>query len=40
VCGCLKDFLRGLKESLVTFGLWKDFVAAAGIVLLQVAAEL
>ncbi|XP_056007736.1 rac GTPase-activating protein 1-like isoform X2 [Ostrea edulis] len=29
VCGCLKDFLRGLKEPLVTFGLWKDFVGAA-----------
>ncbi|XP_022305793.1 rac GTPase-activating protein 1-like isoform X1 [Crassostrea virginica] len=29
VCGCMKDFLRGLKEPLVTFGLWKDFVGAA-----------
>ncbi|XP_062577403.1 rac GTPase-activating protein 1-like isoform X1 [Saccostrea cucullata] len=29
VCGCLKDFLRGMKEPLVTFGLWKDFVSAA-----------
>lgn len=29
VCGCLKDFLRGLKEPLITFGLWKDFVKAA-----------
>lgn len=29
VCGCLKDFLRGLKEPLVTFGLWRDFVGAA-----------
>ena len=26
----MKDFLRGLKEPLVTFGLWKDFVGAAG----------
>ncbi|XP_059177486.1 rac GTPase-activating protein 1-like [Physella acuta] len=29
VCGCLKDFLRGLKEPLVTFGLWSKFVEAA-----------
>lgn len=30
ICGCIKDFLRGLKEPLVTYGLWKDFVHAAG----------
>ncbi|XP_078332700.1 rac GTPase-activating protein 1-like isoform X2 [Crassostrea virginica] len=29
VCGCMKNFLGGLKEPLVTFGLWKDFVSAA-----------
>lgn len=29
VCGCLKDFLRTLKEPLVTFRLWNDFVVAA-----------
>ncbi|BFZ01041.1 hypothetical protein BsWGS_04081 [Bradybaena similaris] len=29
VCGCLKDFLRNLKEPLVTFGLWSRFVEAA-----------
>ncbi|VDI38176.1 Rac GTPase-activating protein 1 [Mytilus galloprovincialis] len=29
ICGCIKDFLRGLKEPLVTYGLWKDFVHAA-----------
>ncbi|CAL1531747.1 unnamed protein product [Lymnaea stagnalis] len=28
VCGCLKDFLRGLKEPLVTFALWNKFVEA------------
>ncbi|KAI0235450.1 Rac GTPase-activating protein 1 [Lamellibrachia satsuma] len=28
VCGCLKDFLRSLKESLITYGLWNDFVNA------------
>ncbi|KAH9513397.1 Rac GTPase-activating protein 1 [Bulinus truncatus] len=26
VCGCLKDFLRGLKEPLITFALWPKFV--------------
>ena len=30
VCGCLKDFLRGLKEPLVTYSLWHDFTNAAG----------
>ena len=30
VCGCLKDFFRNLKEPLVTFALWHDFVKAAG----------
>ncbi|KAH3893959.1 hypothetical protein DPMN_018114, partial [Dreissena polymorpha] len=29
ICGCLKDFLRGLKEPLVTFKLWNMFVKAA-----------
>jgi len=26
VCGCLKDFLRGLKEPLLTFTLWEAFI--------------
>jgi len=30
ICGCLKDFLRNLKEPLVTFALWPEFVRAAG----------
>jgi len=30
ICGCLKDFLRGLKEPLVTFRLWNAFASAAG----------
>ena len=30
VCGCIKDFLRGLKEPLITYSLWNDFVEAAG----------
>ncbi|KAK3591137.1 hypothetical protein CHS0354_040201 [Potamilus streckersoni] len=29
ITGCLKDFLRTLKEPLVTYNLWKDFVQAA-----------
>ena len=29
MCGCLKDFLRGLKEPIVTYELWEEFVAAA-----------
>lgn len=29
VCGCLKDFLRSLKEPLVTYALWESFVRAA-----------
>lgn len=29
VCGCLKDFLRGLKEPLVTYSLWARFVNSA-----------
>ncbi|XP_026734628.1 rac GTPase-activating protein 1-like [Trichoplusia ni] len=29
VCGCLKDFLRGLREPLVTSALWRDFMDAA-----------
>ncbi|XP_064647790.1 rac GTPase-activating protein 1-like isoform X2 [Lineus longissimus] len=28
ICGCMKSFLRGLREPLVTFDLWKDFVHA------------
>jgi len=30
ICGCLKDFLRGLKEPLVTFRLWTAFTRAVG----------
>lgn len=30
VCGVLKDFLRGLKEPLVTFSLHPAFLQAAG----------
>ena len=30
ICGCLKDFLRGLKEPLVTRQLWRSFVDASG----------
>ena len=30
ICGCLKDFLRTLKEPLVTRALWKSFVEASG----------
>lgn len=30
VCGVLKDFLRGLKEPLVTFSLHPAFLRAAG----------
>ncbi|XP_050419194.1 rac GTPase-activating protein 1 isoform X2 [Patella vulgata] len=29
ICGCIKDFLRHLKEPLVTYALWNDFVHAA-----------
>ncbi|CAG4955867.1 unnamed protein product [Colias eurytheme] len=29
VCGCVKDFLRGLREPLVSSALWADFLAAA-----------
>lgn len=28
ICGCLKEFLRSLREPLVTYGLWWKFVAA------------
>ncbi|CAE1297942.1 RACGAP1 [Acanthosepion pharaonis] len=28
VCACLKDFLRNLKESLITYRLWPEFVKA------------
>jgi len=27
ICGCLKDFLRGLKEPLITFHYWSNFIA-------------
>jgi len=30
ICGCLKDFLRSLKEPLVTHELWQNFVDASG----------
>jgi len=30
ICGCLKDFLRGLKEPLVTHQLWRSFADASG----------
>ncbi|CAB3260060.1 unnamed protein product [Arctia plantaginis] len=29
LCGCIKDFLRGLREPLVTSALWADFLEAA-----------
>lgn len=29
LCGCLKDFLRGLREPLVPMALWRDFSNAA-----------
>lgn len=29
VCGALKDFMRSLKEPLVTHLLWRDFTSAA-----------
>lgn len=29
ICGALKDFLRSLKEPIITHLLWKDFVNAA-----------
>lgn len=28
ICSTVKDFLRWLQEPLVTYSLWKDFVAA------------
>uniref|UniRef100_A0A0B7ABE8 Rho-GAP domain-containing protein n=1 Tax=Arion vulgaris TaxID=1028688 RepID=A0A0B7ABE8_9EUPU len=31
VCGCLKDFLRSLKEPLITYNLWSKFVETADI---------
>lgn len=31
VCGCLKDFLRKLKEPIITFRLHKTFMEAAGL---------
>ena len=30
LCGCLKDFLKGLNEPLLTFSLNESFMAAAG----------
>ena len=30
MCGCLKDFLRGLSEPLVTFALHESFMVSAG----------
>ncbi|KAJ8731601.1 hypothetical protein PYW07_004765 [Mythimna separata] len=29
LCGCIKDFLRSLREPLVTSALWSDFMEAA-----------
>ncbi|XP_052741230.1 rac GTPase-activating protein 1 [Bicyclus anynana] len=29
ICGCIKDFLRSLREPLVTHALWSDFMHAA-----------
>jgi len=29
ICGCLKDFLRNLKEPLIPTSLWASFVNAA-----------
>lgn len=29
LCGCIKDFLRSLKEPLIPTGQWKDFSNAA-----------
>ncbi|XP_072948982.1 rac GTPase-activating protein 1-like isoform X2 [Epargyreus clarus] len=29
ICGCIKDFLRSLREPLVSSALWADFMAAA-----------
>lgn len=31
ICSTLKDFLRSLKEPLITVGLWDDFARAAAI---------
>ncbi|XP_004925178.1 rac GTPase-activating protein 1 isoform X1 [Bombyx mori] len=31
VCGCVKDFLRGLREPLVSAALWADFMQAAAL---------
>lgn len=31
LCGCIKDFLRSLREPLVTSALWADFMEAARI---------
>ena len=28
ICGCVKDFLRGLKEPLIPTALWKNFTNA------------
>lgn len=29
VCGCIKDFIRSLREPLVSSALWTDFMDAA-----------
>lgn len=29
ICGCVKDFLRSLREPLIPTSLWKDFTNAA-----------
>jgi len=31
ICGCLKDFLRGLSEPIVTYSLYESFMVAAGL---------
>lgn len=31
VCGCIKDFLRGLREPLVSAALWADFMSGAAL---------
>lgn len=31
ICGCIKDFLRSLREPLILRTYWHDFVRATGI---------